>query len=217
MKKHGGHVGIKKKVDAKARRESKKRLRERGVAEANHTLSLGISLSSHQPLSKKPHIDVKTSGIDSENSSTRSTSTSSSAMSNTPLVVPPTKQRLDDIKKNLQNGLRALMTWDYLRSKRSPNGTTATAQVFGVTQLEYCHLAGKANDPTLASVLKKGAYYTVYLRGSELFGAGASLTGRGGKYGGNSQLGLDMNEQIGLKFKPSNRSISISAYIGIMQ
>ena len=53
-----------------------------------------------------------------------------------------------------RRSLKSFCTWDYLRSKNAPNGTSVTARVERVEQGQYASIIGRAADPTLRSVIK---------------------------------------------------------------
>ena len=53
-----------------------------------------------------------------------------------------------------RRALKAFCTWDYLRSKNSPNGASVSARIERVEQAQYAGIIGRAADPGLRSLVK---------------------------------------------------------------
>jgi|TARA_B110000208_G_C11681856_1_gene399086 hypothetical protein len=100
-----------------------------------------------------------------------------------------------------------LLTWNFLSSKRSPNGTTGTTQIDRVSQLEFCSLVGLADDPDLTTLVKKGAWFSKTTTCEMAFGE-ATLTSRQG-------LGVYRGE-VHLKYSPAREMLSITVYVEVV-
>ena len=101
-----------------------------------------------------------------------------------------------------------------MNTKNAPNGTTVTAQLHRIEQVEYCALIGRAFDPQLKTLVKNGAWYSADVDFHTVFGDDiTSISGSGGRYNCNNQLGVDPNMNACVKYCPSNKTLSVSVYV----
>lgn len=123
-------------------------------------------------------------------------------------------QQLGAHRTRVAAGLRANCTWDLLRSKNSPHGAQATVRVDGVEQRHFAQLIGRAADPSLRSLVKKGAWYSASVTLATFFGgAPPAIRGSGGRYGSNGRLGVAPMDGFLVKYSPAQKALSVSAFI----
>jgi len=183
-----GQAGLDKKRAARAKREANKRKKEADAADAQRAFD-----------------NAKRSRIGGVTGSGGITDAECSAVN---------RKELAAMKKEVVRALKPFLTWNYLHQKNSPNGAWVTARIERVEQTMYCGLIGKPHDPQLRTLVKKGAWYQAKMSVKEFFdGEENRPRGKGGKYGSNTELAVDPECDVAIKFCPSTRTISIGAYI----
>ena len=85
-----------------------------------------------------------------------------------------------------------------MRTKNAPNGTTVTARLHRIEQVEYCALIGRAFDPQLKTLVKKGAWYSADVDFNTVFGNDIDS----GRYKCNKHLGVDPTMTVCVKYCP---------------
>ena len=80
-------------------------------------------------------------------------------------------------------------------------------EVPGVGAATFAHLRGVPSDPTLATLVKQGAYYSVRIDTGKLFGKTADLS----RFFARAGVGQELGESITLKYKPSTMSLTLHA------
>lgn len=120
------------------------------------------------------------------------------------------------LQKEIRRALKPNVSWDFLRAKRSEHGAEATVRLLRVSQAEYAALIGRPTDLDLRSVVKRGAWYAARVHYRTLFGpklGATALMGSGGRYNCNSDLGVDPESSLVVKYSPSNSTLSVSAFV----
>ena len=201
LAKHG-EAGLAKKAASRTKREANKRAREEEAASAEAALARG------DPLPPSTAAKRAKTAAPAESSSSASASASAS-----PTAAEAAADRLavEALRKEARGALARACTWDLLRAKQSPNGTSTSVRLERVEARHYAALIGLRGDPTLRSLVKKGAWYSVYVSCDDLFEEG--VCGKGGKYGSNGQLGVRSEDEISVKYSPASKTMSIGAYI----
>lgn len=121
---------------------------------------------------------------------------------------------VESLRRETAKALSALCSWDFLHSKNSVNGCCATARLERVSQPHFAALIGRAADPELRSLVKRGAWYAFDTTFDDFFGEDADgIYGRGGRYGCNGQVGVDREQNIVIKYSPSTKTLSATAYV----
>mgnify|MGYP000952615108 CR=1 FL=1 len=89
-----------------------------------------------------------------------------------------------------------------------------TVKLLNIKQIQFATLINRPYDPTLQSLVKTAGWYKTDIKLSEFLGEKIPMVyGSGGKYGGNSQLGIDPGVELRVKFHPKDEVISISGYV----
>lgn len=205
--KHGA-AGLAKKRDQRKKREEKQLQKELVARTAREAMLSG----------KAPIVAV---AVNKENSAANRSSKSSAAKAAAkPAAATPitTAKDLKKLRQDIVKAYKPLITWDYLNKKQAPNGCSVTAIVPGVTTADYAALIGRPTDTTLQTVVKRGAYYSVdTVPFATVMGPTVALDigirGIGGRYGCNSQLGLDPSFPMEVKFKSSDSSLMVTGYV----
>ena len=200
LSKHGGHAAFQKKADTRAKRAATKRQREQDAKAHRQGAA-----------SQKPRTSLPVSPAHSP------------AGGAAAATVGPSHVELARARAALQAALQGSLTWDYMRSKRSPHGCWIVGQVPSIAQHVYATLIGEADDPQLKGLVKQGAWYSATVPFSTVFGADArSIHGRGGRYNGNADLVvpnsalccrmmIEHEDVLQLKYCPGSKRLSIGA------
>lgn len=193
--KHGA-AGLAKKRAQRKKRQEKQRQKELAAA---HKASILITTEQSNP----------------PNPCTPSpTTTKTTATATTSAVKTTTAADLKQLRKDIIQAFKPVITWDYLNSKRAPNGCSVTVRVPRVSMADYAALIGRPTDTSLETVVKKGAYFSVTdLDCCTILGSNAGIRGKGGRYGCNQQLGLDTSIPLTVKYKPSDGSVSVTGWV----
>lgn len=130
-----------------------------------------------------------------------------------PYPTATANKAMKDIRKDIRKAFKPMLKWDYLRTKNAHHGCSAVAQVPRVEQAEYAALIGRPTDPALTTLVKSGAWYSAQVPYSTVMGSDDAMIGTGGRYGCNAQLGIDPNFVLTVKFKPSDRTLSVTGYV----
>jgi hypothetical protein len=186
LRKHGTE-GLAKKRAQRAKREEKQHQKALAAAKAE------------EELKQKDHRNIA-----DENSAPNPT---------TAKVVSVSGKTLQAIRKDIRKAFKPLVTWDYLSTKNSPNGCRAVAQVPRVQQAEYAALIGRPTDVNLSSLVKAGAWYSLQVPYSTVMDSNEATMGTGGRYSCNKELGIDPESDLTVKFKPSDNTLSVTAYV----
>ena len=124
---------------------------------------------------------------------------------------PETRAAVLGLVNEARRGLRALCTWDYLRSKNAPNGTNGTIRLERVEQQHFAALIGRHADTQLRSLVKNGAWYSLSMEVDALFGE-AGVTGSGGKHNCNSSLRISSECPLVVKYAPALKTVSVGFF-----
>ena len=192
--KHGAAVLAKKRAQRKKRQETllQKEQAAQKAAQAmkeNNNNNVGVV---QQPMNNSTNKDA--------------------ALLSSPTV---SKKDLERLRKDIITAFKPLITWDHMRSRNAPNGCTIAAQIPRVLPEEFAALIGRPTDPTLKTLVKKGAWYSVTVSHETVFGTNdIVMSGKGGRYGCNSELALDPSIEMTIKFKPSDRTLSVAGWVG---
>jgi hypothetical protein len=186
LKKHGTE-GLAKKRAQRAKREEKQL--QKALA----------AVKAEEELKQK----------DQQNSADENTAPNPTAAK----VVVVSGKTLQTIRKDIRKAFKPLMTWDHLRTRNSPNGCSAVAQVPRVQQAEYAALIGRPTDVNLSTLVKSGAWYSLQVPYSTVMDSNEATMGTGGRYGCNKDLGIDPDSHLTVKFKPSDNTLSVTAYV----
>jgi len=190
--KHGA-AGLAKKRAARQKREENQRQKEQAA------------LKAQQMLKQQQQQPVGANNNNNENIAPNSTVKGDDVA---------TAKALQQLPKDLTKAFRPLVTYDYMRRKNGkPWGCDAVAQVPRVSPQDFAALIGRPTDTQLKTVVKTGAWYSVHVPYKTVFGSDEPLMGRGGRYGCNSELGLDPSNDLIVKFKPSDNTLSVTAQI----
>ena len=127
-----------------------------------------------------------------------------------PAVTNPAADKLAvaALRKEARAALSRACTWDLLRDKRSPNGTSTSVRLERVEMRHYAALIGLQADPNLRSLVKKGAWFSVDVA-CDTFFEEEIIQGKGGKYSCNSQLGVRGEGDLSVKYSPAAQTMSI--------
>jgi hypothetical protein len=121
---------------------------------------------------------------------------------------------ISSLRAEARRNLKALCTWDYLRCKNSRNGCDGTVRIERVDQPTFAALIGRAADPELKSLVRQGAWYSTRVSASTFFGEGrVSIRGSGGRYNSNADLGIYVEDDFVVKYSPSQKTVSVTAYV----
>ena len=133
-----------------------------------------------------------------------------------PAAAPPAVDAglISSLRAEARRHLKALCSFDYLRSKNSPNGCGGTVRIERVDQPTFAALIGRAADPELKSLVRQGAWYSTSVHATKFFGEGrVSIRGSGGRYNSNQDVGILVDEDFVVKYSPSQRTVSVTAYV----
>ena len=210
--KHGA-AGLAKKRDQRKKRQENQRQKELAARQAREALLK----SPPQAVAAAVNNENVTPNPPTASTTTTTATTAKPVVTPTAKTVTATTTSAKDLKKLRQDIVKAykpLITWDYLNTKRAPNGCSVTAHIPRVSAADYAALIGRPTDTSLQSVVKKGAYYSVEdLEFSSVMGNDHGIPGKGGRYGCNRQLGLDPSFPLTVKFKPSDGSLSVTGFV----
>ena len=224
LRKHGGLEGFRKKQMQRATREARKKEKEEKASRALKELTNPtVTAKSNAAASSSDVIDL-----------TKPSSTVKAA--NPSATVDP--KALKTLRDQMRRSMKANVTWDYrkyesyryewafqylslsltlpVNSKNAAHGTSATCQLHRVSQDEYCTLIGRSFDPNLSTLVKKGAWYSMKVPYSTFMGENnnpSTITGSGGRYNCNNQLGVDPEQDLVVKYAPSQQCLSVTFYI----
>ena len=202
LRKHGV-AGLAAKREKREKREENKRKREAEAEQAAEELLTSSSSSKKKARSDDDVIDL-----------TGDAATSPVAAAATAAAPAVDAAKLKSLRKEMRRALKSVMTWDYMRSKRAPNGAVGTVRLERIEQVEYCALIGRSADPELRTLVKNGAWYSLEVPFETAFGAGAAaLRGSGGPYGSNSDLGVDPAHGLTLKYQPKSKTLGVHVYV----
>jgi hypothetical protein len=202
LRKHGV-AGLAAKREKREKREENKRKREAEAEQAAEELLTSSSSSKKKARSDDDVIDL-----------TGDAATSPVAAAATAAAPAVDAAKLKSLRKEMRRALKSVMTWDYMRSKRAPNGAVGTVRLERIEQVEYCALIGRSADPELRTLVKNGAWYSLEVPFETAFGAGAAaLRGSGGAYGSNSDLGVDPAHGLTLKYQPKSKTLGVHVYV----
>lgn len=84
-------------------------------------------------------------------------------------------------------------------------------EVPGVGAATFAHLCGVPSDPTLATLVKQGAYYSVRIDAGKLFGKTADLS----RFFAHDGVAQELGASITLKYKPSTMSLTLHAWADV--
>ena len=185
LKKHGAE-GLQKKRAQRAKRQ-----------EAQHQKALAAA-KAEEELKKKDQQTV------ADENATPNPTTAAKVVSS---------KALQTVRTDIRKAFKNLITWDYLRTRNSPNGCNAVAQVPRVQQAEYAALIGRPTDVNLSTLVKSGAWYSIQLPCSTVMDLEDAILGTGGRHGCNKELGIDPDSDLTVKFKPSDNSLSVTARV----
>ena len=201
--KHGA-AGLAKKRAQRKKRQDNQRKKELAAQQAAATILLPNNTNAENtapnPCTPSP-------------TATKATAVQAVA-SSISTIKTTTASELKQLRKDIVQAFQPLITWDYLNTKRAPNGCRVTARVPRISMADYAALIGRPTDTSLQTVVKKGAYYSVSdLECAVVLGNNNGIPGKGGRHGCNRQLGLDPSIPLTVKFKPSDSSLSVTGFI----
>lgn len=200
LRKHG-EAGLAKKRAARAKRDENKRKKEEAAAAAEQALAKR----------QKTATTTTTAATEVANDENAAPNNNNQASAPPPTVVSP--KALDSIRKDIRKAFKPVVTWDYLRGKRAPHGCNATTQVPRVQQAEFAALIGRSNDPTLTTLVKRGAWYSIDVAFDVVMDGDQGIYGKGGRHSCNTELGIDPAANLTVKFKPSDSTLSITGHV----
>jgi hypothetical protein len=106
------------------------------------------------------------------------------------------------------------ITWGYLEQQDFPHdGADAVVHLPRIESEEYASLIGKPQDPKLTTMVKEGAWYTDDEVCSDLLGP-EPIVGTGtSRKCRNSELGIDPNSLLAIKYKPCRKIVSVTGCV----
>ena len=134
------------------------------------------------------------------------------------------EESLKSIRHKVMKELRSNMTLDLLMKKRGPasskNGyETAAIHIPDVEKAEFAALIGRPDDSALKTLVKKGAWYSQQVECNVFFNTNnddssgicsSPITGKGKR---NDIVGMYPDEELTVKFKPCDGTLSIKARV----
>lgn len=202
--KHGA-AGLAKKRDQRRRRQEKQHQKELKAAEAQQALLNPMQQAS---------TSTSTTPVANQAPNDENAPPSQNTQATQPDTVKKTSAKeLAALRKDIVKAFKPLITWDYMRTKRSPNGCNVTAHISRVPPADYATLIGRPTDTELKTVVKRGAWYSTDVPFSTVMDSNDGIIGKGGRYGCNSELGLDPSCSLTVKFKPSDNTLSVTGYV----
>ena len=212
LRKHG-HAGLAAKREKREKREENKRKREAEAERAAEELLApsSSSASKKQKARSDDVIDLTGDDASSPVAAAASVATAASAAAATTVDAAKIKSLRKEMRRALKKGV---LTWDYMNSKRAANGAVGTVRLERIEQVEYCALIGRSADPELRTLVKAGAWYSLSVPFETAFGRGCDpLRGSGGRYGCNSDLGVDPAHGLTLKYQPKSKTLGVHVYV----
>lgn len=114
-------------------------------------------------------------------------------------------KELKELRKQISRTLKQYVTWGFLDSKNEQNGAWCSAQLLRVTQAQYCTLIGRAKDPQLESLVKRGAWYSVTVPFETVMDSDEDIV--------RGDLGIDAENPLTVKYQPSTQTLSVRAFV----
>lgn len=209
-----GKDTLEKKLQSRAKREEKKRAREELAKEYEAQLGLGGGKEDEEEDEEEDDdVQIISGGGGGGGGGVGTAAKKPRLAAPAPSPVSAEDEAASSrLLAEVRRSFKALLTWDYLRSKRAEHGTNGTVTLERVEQKLYAILIGRGRDPQLLSLPKVGAWYTAQRDLESLFGEDVSIRGSGGKFNSNSnlRLGVEGNESLTFKYRPASQTLTVS-------
>ncbi|CAB9509309.1 expressed unknown protein [Seminavis robusta] len=176
LAKHGA-AGLAKKRAARKKRQFNQQQKELAAQKAKEDLTKKVASSS-------------SSSANDENAPNNNNATEAAG------VVVCSAKDLQKLQKDIQKAFKPMITYDHMRRKNKQNYCEAKVEVPRVPTEQYAALIGRPADTKLTSVVKKGAWYREVVSYKTVMGHSNPMTGSGGRYGCNSELGIDSKPDL---------------------
>jgi hypothetical protein len=227
IEKHG-QEGLRKKFDARAKREATKRAREAEAAAAAAALfgggGGGGGGAPPSPQGSVVELDAEGAVVATGSKKPRTAGAFSGAGAAAPAAAappppPPPAVTAEDraaalrLVAEARRGFKAKLTWDYLRSKNAEHGALATVTLERVEQRVFAVVIGRGADPGLRSLAKNGAWFRAELDAESVFDG--PVAGSGGRFNCNAQLALggEEFETLTFKYRPSTQTMTVTGFV----